>query len=80
VVQVFYRLDTFLITQPTVSNHSRKLRALISVVENNPGRDANDLWFVMMPLPLHHLLRHYNPDWVKLSVAGLPRLSWKRGH
>jgi len=28
----------------------------------------------------HHLLPRLNPDWFYLSGAGLPRLSWKRGH
>ena len=41
---------------------------------------ANDLHMVqLMPLPPHHLLLHWNPDWFHLSAAGLPRLSWKRG-
>jgi len=33
----------------------------------------------LMPLPPYHLLLYYNPEWFCLSVAGLPRLSWKRG-
>jgi len=32
-----------------------------------------------MPLPAHHHLLHYNPDWFNLSDAGLPRLPWKAG-
>ena len=43
-------------------------------------RGANDLHMVqLMPLPPHHLLLHYNPDWFNLSGASLPRLSRKRG-
>jgi len=42
---------------------------------------ANDLHMVqLMSLPPHCLLLHWNPHWFNLSVAGLPRLSWKRGH
>jgi len=26
----------------------------------------------LMPLPSHHLLRHYNTDWFNLSGAGYP--------
>ena len=41
---------------------------------------ADDFHMVqLMPLP-PHLVLHYNPDWFNLSGAGLPRLSWKRGH
>jgi len=32
-----------------------------------------------IPKP-HHLLAHLNTDWFYLSGAGLPRLSWKKGH
>jgi len=43
-------------------------------------RCANDLHIVqLMPLPGHHLLLHWNPDWFNLSNAGLLGLSWKRG-
>jgi len=31
----------------------------------------------LMPLPPHHVLLHYNPDWFNLSGASLPGLSWK---
>jgi len=31
----------------------------------------------LISLPPHHLLLHYNPDWLNLSGADLPRLSWK---
>jgi len=42
---------------------------------------SRDLHMVhLMPLPPHRLLLHYNPEWFNLSGAGLPRLSWKRGH
>ena len=34
---------------------------------------------IAIPKP-HYLLPHLNPDWFYLSAAGLPRLSWKRGH
>jgi len=41
---------------------------------------ANDLCVVqLMPLPSHHLLFYWNPDWFSLSGAGLPRFSWKTG-
>jgi len=40
---------------------------------------ANDLHMVWL-MPLHHLLLHLNPEWFNLSGAGLPSLSWKRGH
>ena len=44
-------------------------------------RDANDMHMIqLMPLPPHHLLLYYNPDWFNVSGAGLPRLSCKRGH
>ena len=41
---------------------------------------ANDLDMVqLMPLPPRRLLMlHYNPDWFKLSSAGLPKLSGKK--
>ena len=38
-------------------------------------------WFAcgpLMPLPFHHLLLHWNPEWFCLSGTGLPRLSWKK--
>jgi len=39
---------------------------------------ANVLYMVqLMPLPPHHLLLHENPEWLCLSGASLPRLSWK---
>ena len=39
---------------------------------------VNDLHMVqLMPLPPHHLLLHYNPEWFCLSGATLPRLSLK---
>ena len=42
---------------------------------------ATDLHMVqLMPLPPHHLLLHYSPEWFNLSGAGLHSLSWKRGH
>jgi len=41
-------------------------------------RGVNDLHVVqLMSLPPHHLLL---PDCFNLSGAGLPRLSWRRGH
>jgi len=44
-------------------------------------RDADRLhmvnWCHCIPKP-YHLLPHLNPDWLYLSVTGLPRLSWKR--
>jgi len=46
-----------------------------------PQRGANDLHMVqLMPLPIHHILIHQNPDWSNLSAARLSRLSWKRGN
>ena len=48
-----------------------------------PERGAKDLHMVkLMPLPPHHLLQvaSVKSRMVYLSVAGLPRLSWKRGH
>jgi len=45
----------------------------------SPEWGANDLHMVqVMPRPPHHLLLYYKPRWFSLSVAGLPRLSWKR--
>jgi len=36
-------------------------------------RGANDLHMVqLMPLPLHHVLLHYNPEWFCLSDASFP--------
>jgi len=41
---------------------------------------ANDLHMVQLtPLPPPYLLLPWNSEWFNLSVAGLPRLSWKRG-
>ena len=41
-------------------------------------RGANDLHMVqLMPLPRHHLLLHYNPDWFNLFGPSLSRSSWK---
>jgi len=43
-------------------------------------QDTNGLHMVQqIPLPPHHLLHHYNPEWFDLSGASLPRLSLKRG-
>ena len=36
-------------------------------------------WCHCIPKP-RYLLHHLNPHWFYLSGAGLPRLSWKRGH
>jgi len=33
----------------------------------------------LMPVSPRHLLLHYNSEWLRLSGAGSPRLSWKRG-
>jgi len=42
------------------------------------AQGAHDLYVVqLMPLPWHHLLLHYNPDWFNLSGAGLSRFSLK---
>jgi len=41
-------------------------------------RGANDLHMVhLMPLPPHHFLLHYNPDWFNLAGAGSPRFPAK---
>jgi len=32
----------------------------------------------LMPLPPHHRLLHYNPEWFCFTGSGLPRLSWKQ--
>ena len=41
---------------------------------------ANNLHKVqLMPLPSHHILLHYNPDWFNLFRAFLLGLFWKKG-
>jgi len=43
-------------------------------------RGADDLHMVqLMPVPLHHLLLHYNHEWLNFSGASLSRWCWKRG-